>query len=349
MDRIPWDEACTKLKSLIYLSLRAEARGTYHQKNSHTQIEECTTYELVHELNITSANPQNSTFDRFNFFKSMHQPHETLETFYSGIREACALFKFKELEEDLAKDLFISNTTNTPTQMDLLSEVRTPPQVLILAINRERGKANQQEILKAHTNNTSWSQVSYIRKRQRPPAPQRTLQQPILPTPPTGEIAPCYKCGQSFIRNHLNMCKAQKSLARIAKRSLCKAPMPEGRNPSFRQKSETFHNNKILHKQDDYDMKVQQQNEKEEPEEETVDAEAALFIKKLMEDSSSVNTIRPTVFKEINDRSLNKETGGEVWVKTNYGNTETDWLADTVRQDHLCRNPQQMTLCSNIR
>ena len=140
MDRIPWDEADTKVKSLIYLSLRAEARGTYHQKNSHTQIEECTTYELVHELNITSSNPQNSTFDRFKFFKSMQQPHETLETFNSGIREACALFKIKDLEEDLAKDLFISNTTNTAIQMDLLSEVRTPPQVLILAINRREAK-----------------------------------------------------------------------------------------------------------------------------------------------------------------------------------------------------------------
>ena len=34
--------------------------------------------------------------------------------------------------------------------MDLLSEVRTPQQVLSFAINRERGQANQQEILSAH-------------------------------------------------------------------------------------------------------------------------------------------------------------------------------------------------------
>ena len=36
VDRIPWDEADTKLKSLIYLSLEAEARRNYHQKNPHT-------------------------------------------------------------------------------------------------------------------------------------------------------------------------------------------------------------------------------------------------------------------------------------------------------------------------
>ena len=35
--------------------------------------------------------------------------------------------------------------------MELLSEVRTPQQALNYAINRERGQANQQEILKANT------------------------------------------------------------------------------------------------------------------------------------------------------------------------------------------------------
>ena len=50
----------------------------------------------------------------------MQQSHESLETFYSRIREAGSLCKFKDLEEDLVKDLFISNMTNTSIQMDLL-------------------------------------------------------------------------------------------------------------------------------------------------------------------------------------------------------------------------------------
>ena len=124
--------------------------------------------------------------------------------------------------------------------MDLLSEVRTPQQVLNFAINRERGQTNQQEILKAHTNNTSWSKVLYIRNKARPPNPQRTLQQPILPTPPTGKIELCYKCGQPFIKNHLNMCKAQNFTCKICKKighfiSKCRTPMPERRNPQFRK------------------------------------------------------------------------------------------------------------------
>ena len=35
VDRIPWDEADTKVKSLIYISLGAGARQIYHQK-THT-------------------------------------------------------------------------------------------------------------------------------------------------------------------------------------------------------------------------------------------------------------------------------------------------------------------------
>ena len=201
VDRIPWDEADTKVESLIYLSLGAEARRNYHQKNPHTQIEKCTTHELVHELNITFTIPRNTTFDRFKFFKSMQQSYESLETFYSRIREAGALCK----------------------------------------------------------------------------------------------------------------------------------PMPERKNPQFRQ---------------DYRKNIQQQRspqkrrvrhvkeqekcvEEEETEEETVNAEPALYIKELKEDWSSVNTIRPVELKKINSISFNKEAGGECWVKTKCNNIVMDWLADT--------------------
>ena len=55
------------------------------------------------------------------------------------------------------------------TQMELLSEVRTPQQVLYYAINRERGQANQQEIRRAHSNLNT---VTYVR-----PNKQQILQQ----------------------------------------------------------------------------------------------------------------------------------------------------------------------------
>ena len=245
--------------------------------------------------------------------------------------------------------------TKTSIQMDLLSEVRTPQQVLNFAINRERGQANQQEILKAHTNSIIWSQVSYFRNRPRRPIQQRTLQKPILPTPTSGKIETCYKCGQPFLKNHLNMCKAKKFIYKICKKighftSMCKAPMPERRNPPFRQdirkftqQQSTSQTRRVRH------VKEQQHSEEkaETEEEETVDGEAALYIKELMEHWSSVNTIRPNGPNKVNKVSLPKETGAEFWVKTNYSTLELDWLADTGSPRSFIQNSKAQEIVRN--
>ena len=108
--------------------------------------------------------------------------------------------------------------------------------------------------------------------------------------------------------------------------------MPERRNPTLRQdfrkntqqQQTTLQTRRVRH--------VKEQDicdEEEEVEEETVDAEAALYIKDLMEDWSSVNTIRPVGVKKINTISFNKATGGECWVKTNKNNTVVECLANT--------------------
>ena len=77
IDRIPWDEADLKVKSLIYPSLGTEGCRTYHQRNPHTRIERCTTNELVHELSLTFTRPRNLTFDRIQFFRAMHRSNES--------------------------------------------------------------------------------------------------------------------------------------------------------------------------------------------------------------------------------------------------------------------------------
>ena len=73
----------------------------------------------------------------------------------------------------------------------------------------------------------------------------------------------------------------------------------------------------------------QEQATTEEEEDETVDGEAALYIKKLMEDWSSINIVRPTYFKEVNKVSQKKDKSGEFLVKTNYRASEINWLANT--------------------
>ena len=53
VDQYQWDEADTKIKILLYLSIGTEGTRIYHQNNPHTKIDTCRTYEFAHELSIT--------------------------------------------------------------------------------------------------------------------------------------------------------------------------------------------------------------------------------------------------------------------------------------------------------
>ena len=157
IDRIPCDKAYLKVKSLIYLSVATEGCRANNQRNPHAKIKRCTTNHVVHELSLTFTCPRNADFDRFHFFQSPQQSNESLVTFYSRLRQIGSHAKLENLAEYLVTDLFILNMHGFNIQMELLTEVRTPKQVLNFAINWERGQADQQEKQKAHSN---WSTVS---------------------------------------------------------------------------------------------------------------------------------------------------------------------------------------------
>ena len=132
----------------------------------------------------------------------MQQTNDSFETFYSRLRELGSYCKFKNLEEDLLKDRFISNMKSSNIPMELLSEMRTPQQALNYAVNRERGLANQQEILRL--NNSIWKTVSYVRQNNKRNFPQNTQQKPT----------PCWKCGGNFSLAYLQTCPAKSTTNR---------------------------------------------------------------------------------------------------------------------------------------
>ena len=111
---------------------------------------------------------------------------------------------------------------------------------------------------------------------------------------------------------------------------MCKAPMPERKKHTMPRQENRYmpqqqlqNTRRVCHIQEE-----QKQATAEEEEEETLDGEAALYIKELMEDWSSINILRPTDFKEVNNVSLKNDTSGEFWVKTNYRASEIDCLSD---------------------
>ena len=65
IDRYTWDQADLKIKSVIYLSLGTEAIRLFHQRNSHTIIDRCSTIALVYELGLTFTRRHSPHIDRF--------------------------------------------------------------------------------------------------------------------------------------------------------------------------------------------------------------------------------------------------------------------------------------------
>ena len=324
--RYPWEEADTKIKSLLYLSIGAEGTRILHQNNPHTKIDTCTTYEFAHELSLTFTKPRNTTYDRFQIINARHEPHESLETFYSRLRELGAKAALGAMEQDLVKDFFIGKMNNTAIQMELLSETRTPAQALNYALSRERGQQNQKEILRG--NNSNWSTtVAHLSSRKSRPA--------ILPTPQSKQYPQCWRCGGSFIPNHLNNCPAKVSYCNICKKpghfaKLCRSqipPLPRNRGQFQQRQQMQTRNVKNITEEGIQEIELPLE---EEYETETKDPEQTIYIRELMEDWSSVNLIERE-FKSTKNSFLNNKTPtGEIIIQTKTENNFTiNWLADT--------------------
>ena len=225
IDRFTWDEADLKVKSLTYLSLGTEETRIFHQRNPHTMIDQCSTNELVYELGPTFTRPRNLTFDRFQLITVQQNPNENLETFFNRLHELGSKAALGNVEEDLIKDFFIAKMKNTAIQMELLSEVRTPAQVLNFALSRERGQENQKEIYWSSAPN--WNNtISAVNNTRRAP---RLQQQQSPQTNKTNEQS--WRCGGTFSAGHMNQCPAKQATCNICKKTghfakMCRSKIP---------------------------------------------------------------------------------------------------------------------------
>ena len=74
---------------------------------------------------------------------------------------------------------------------------------------------------------------------------------------------------------------------------------------------------------------INQEKTESEQLEESVDAEAALYIKELQEDWANINLIRPAQFSLQKNNFINKESNGEFCVEKTTQSHKLQWLADT--------------------
>ena len=105
-------------------------------------MSKCTTDAFIEQLKEIFKEVRNETFDRYLFFNCKQEVSEPLEKFNSRIKQKAALCNSEELEDGLAKSIFIHGMRNIQIQMDLLSEDRDPIGTMKYALARERGQEN---------------------------------------------------------------------------------------------------------------------------------------------------------------------------------------------------------------
>ena len=236
---------------------------------------------------------------------------------------------------------------NQQIQMDLLSEERTPSETLQYALARERGQESQQKMINTNTNpapQNPWFEKIQLIKRQN--------RVPILPTPQSGQIQDCRRCGNKFLPGHLSVCPAKNEACRLCKKighfaKICRSEMPP--RPQYnaqqrRQQNYTSQQNYSGHQQQNRNnqlvtrkttQRMRNINEEEskdahERAEETIDPESTFYISEMMADwQNTTNFIQSINFTNEKVTDINKTRRGEFWLKTNTNKKQTYWLADT--------------------
>ena len=98
-------------------------------------------------MEIAFIRPRNITFDRYVFFARKQKKGETVEQFYSILKELAESCDFENREEAIIRgDIFITNMLDDDIQRELLRDTVEPERALSIAVNMEMGNQNQQRI-----------------------------------------------------------------------------------------------------------------------------------------------------------------------------------------------------------
>ena len=115
-------------------------------------------------MEIDFIPPRYTTSGRYVIFSRKQKKSETVEHFCSvlmGLAENC---DFKNREEVIFRDFFITNMLDDDVQRELLRETVKPEKALSIAVNMEKGHQNQQRI---STNNNKSNGINAIQQFNR--------------------------------------------------------------------------------------------------------------------------------------------------------------------------------------
>ena len=153
--------------SLLYLSIGTEGWRLLTQKFPHDNIHDLTTLKLWEMMEIAFIRPRNITFDRYVFFLRKQKKGETVEQFYSILKEMADNWDFENREEVIIRDIFITKMLDDNIQREPLRDTVDPERALSIAVNLEMGHQNQQRISSNNVNSASGSTINAIQSVNR--------------------------------------------------------------------------------------------------------------------------------------------------------------------------------------
>ena len=102
------------------MMLGAKGQRWYEQKLPHADITELTFDELWGQLDHVFYIKRNATVARVTFFSRKQTEGETLERFDATLTAQAAKCQLHDLEQELVRDLFITNITDLELQREFL-------------------------------------------------------------------------------------------------------------------------------------------------------------------------------------------------------------------------------------
>ena len=200
MGERPWNLCDQKCVSLLYLSIGTVGRRLLTQKFPHDNIYDLTTLKLWEMMEIAFIRPRNITFDRYVFFSRKQKKGETVEQFYSILKELAENCDFENHEEMIIRDIFITNMLVDDIQRELLRDTVDPERALSIAVNMEMGHQNQQRI--SSNNGATNSTVNTIESFNRFCGAGVRGNQSSITVVYRASVGQCRGCGQAWSTTH---------------------------------------------------------------------------------------------------------------------------------------------------
>ena len=162
-------------------------------------------------MEIAFIRPRNITFDRYVFFSRKQKKGETVEQFYSILKELAKNCDFENREEVIIRDIFITTMLDDDIQRELIRDTGDPEGAFSIAVNMEMGHQNQQRNSSNNNNNNNsatGSAINAIQSINRFRGANARGNQSGRVAVNRAAIGQCRGCGRVWTTTHRQVCPA---------------------------------------------------------------------------------------------------------------------------------------------